>query len=88
LAEEDLGEIWFYFAQEDPIRADNVIEKLIADIERAAEFPAMGRERPEYGAGIRSFPFGVYMVFYRRTESGISVSRILHASRDIDSIMG
>ena len=41
--------------------------------------------------GLRQFsvaaPFGKYVVFYIPTTKGIDVARILHGSRDIDSIL-
>ncbi len=42
--------------------------------------------RPELGEGIRSFPSGNYVIFYRTVEGGIEIMRVLHGARDIEKI--
>jgi toxin ParE1/3/4 len=51
-----------------------------------AKYPEAGRERPEIAAGLRSFPIGKYVLFYRPIHDGVEIVRVLHGSRDIDSI--
>lgn len=46
----------------------------------------MGRARPELATGVRSFPFGRYVIFYAPLDDGIDVVRVLHGARDIDGI--
>jgi toxin ParE1/3/4 len=46
----------------------------------------MGRPRDELASGLRSFPVGTYIVFYRRAKVGIEVARILSGYRDIDAL--
>lgn len=46
----------------------------------------MGRARDELTLGIRSHPFGRYVIFCMPLEDGIDVVRILHSSRDIDVV--
>ena len=48
--------------------------------------PRAGRRRDELMPGLRSFPFGAYVVFYRELHGGIRVIRILHGARDIERI--
>ena len=52
--------------------------------------PEAGRARPELSedlqSDLRSFPFGRYIIFYRLTDNGIAVVRVLHGSRDIPSL--
>lgn len=88
LAEIDLSEIWLFAANENISRADRMIDQLTAKIDYLAEFPEMGKLKPEYGDEMRCFPFGAYLVFYRKRDEGVRVFRILHASRDIESILG
>jgi toxin ParE1/3/4 len=59
-----------------------------------AEMPLIGASR-EYSnpdlAGIRMWQvkgFENYLIFYRTTVAGIEVVRVLHARRDIESILG
>lgn len=44
----------------------------------------MGRERKELAPGLRSLPFGRYVVFFLPVEDGIDVVRVMHGSLDIE----
>ena len=56
LAEQDLEEIWSYVAEDaSPASADRLIDAILDRVELLAEQPRMGRLRPEFGAGVRSF---------------------------------
>ncbi len=59
------------------------IDTITAKAELLATQPQMGRERPELAPGLRSFPVGAFILFYRPTKGGIEVVRVLHGSRDI-----
>ena len=42
-------------------------------------------------AGVRVWPiegFGNYLAFYRPTDDGVEIWRVLHGARDIDSLFG
>ena len=45
----------------------------------------MGRARGELAAGMRSFPFERYIIFYAPVDGGIDVVRVLHSARDVDT---
>ena len=42
----------------------------------------MGCVHPELRPGLRSFPHGDYLIFYRPLRDGVSIVRVLHGSRD------
>ena len=46
----------------------------------------MGRARDELERGVRSSPFGRYVIFYMPGDSGIDIVRVLHSARDIDAL--
>lgn len=48
--------------------------------------PEMERERPELAAGLRSFPVGAFVIFYRPSKDGIEVIRVPRGSRDIPTL--
>jgi toxin ParE1/3/4 len=50
--------------------------------------PAIGRARPEIGAGIRSFVINRYVLSYRPLTgaAGIELVRVLHGARDVDAV--
>jgi hypothetical protein len=45
----------------------------------------MRRAREPSAPGLRSFPFGRYVIFYVPLDDGIDVVRVLHAAREIDA---
>jgi plasmid stabilization system protein ParE len=50
--------------------------------------PAMGRDRPELGAHIRSFVADRHVLFYgpHSRPVGTELVRVLHDARDVDAI--
>ena len=48
-----------------------------------ADQPNSGKARPDLGDGLRSFPVGRYLVFYRPSPVDIDVIRILSSFRRI-----
>jgi len=84
----DLAEIWAYIADDSPARADAFADLLAAKFETLARRPGMGRRRPELAPDIRSFAVGRYVIFYLPLSRGIEVVRVLHGSRDIESLFG
>ncbi len=55
---------------------------------RITRRPLMGRTRDELERGVRSFPFGRYVILYMPADAGIDVVRVLHGARDIDTVFG
>ena len=81
LAEQDLEEIWSYVAEDaSPATADRLIDAIIARFERLAAQPRMGRLRPEFGEGVRSFAVESYVIYYHAED--VLIARILHGRRD------
>lgn len=82
LAEQDLDEIWSYVAEDaSPETADRLIDAIVEQFELLAEQPRMGRLRPEFGAGVRSFTVENHVIYYRH-EGEILIARVLHGRRD------
>ena len=44
------------------------------------------RRRRIPSPGIRSMPFGRYVIFYAPFVDGIDIIRVLHSARDIDAV--
>jgi len=66
LAEQDLEEIWSYLAAEaSPTTAERLIDAIFDRFEVLAEQARIGRNRPEFGEGVRSFVVDCYGVYYR-----------------------
>jgi len=86
-AAQDLDDIDAYHAQYSQTNAARIID----DIERCCQllgrFPGMGRARDDLHPGLRSFPSGRYVIFYRSKPDGSAqIVRVLHGSRDFHAI--
>jgi toxin ParE1/3/4 len=86
-AEVDLEEAWAYIAERNEEAADRLIEAIHERARFQARFPLTGRPREDLAPGLRSFVVSSYVVFFRPVEDTIEVLRVLHGSRDVDSIM-
>jgi len=85
-AKIDLAEIWDYIADDSEDRADSFIDSIDRKFRILADQPNIGRMRDELVEGLRSFPIGRYIIFYRPLPDGIEVIRVLHGARDLDAI--
>jgi toxin ParE1/3/4 len=88
LAADDIAEIWDHIADDSLRAADRWIEQLDEQFVLLASQPLMGRSRDELAPGLRSFPFGRYVIFYEPVEGGIDIVRLLHSARDVDAQFG
>jgi toxin ParE1/3/4 len=87
-AAEDIAAVWDFIADDNPDAADHWVDQLDTQLRLLATQPPMGRARDELAPGIRSFPFGRYLVFYLPISDGIYVVRVLHGTRDVDTAFG
>ena len=85
-SEEDYREIWRFIAADNPDAADNLLRRFDEKLELYARNPGMGTMRENLGQGLRSFPVGNYLIFYRTAENAIELVRVLHGARDLHSI--
>jgi toxin ParE1/3/4 len=88
LAAADIAEIWDYIAEDSIAQADAWVDRLDETLRLLATQPRMGRLREELSPGLRSLPFGRYVIFYEPLNDGIDVVRVLHAARDVDAQFG
>jgi len=84
-AEADLLDIWSYIAQDSPANADILLDRIRDTLNRLAAMPFMAQARFDLAPGLRMFPVGSYLIFFRPIQDGIEVIRILHGKRNITS---
>lgn len=84
-AENDLDDIWWYIAQNNPNSADSFLDRIQENCESLANYPHMGMSRNELKAGLRSHSVGNYLIFYFPLDNGIDIIRVLHGSQDIEN---
>lgn len=82
-AESDLVEIWTFIARDDPATADRLIEQIQQTCQMFAKNRRAGRRRPKLHPVIRSFAVNPHVIFYRLSDGGIEVVRVLRGRRDI-----
>ena len=82
-ADEDLEEIWLFIARDKVTAADRFLDTLLQRASVLAEWPGIGPPCEQFGSMLRSFPVGNYLMFYRPTDDGIELVRVLHGARDL-----
>jgi len=92
-ADRDLDDSRDYIAQDNPEVALRFLSAAGQAFEELARMPRMGSPKEFRNprlAGVRQWrihDFERYLIFYREIEDGIEIIRVLHASRDIESIL-
>jgi plasmid stabilization system protein ParE len=88
-AENDLNQIWDYIAEDNIEAADRVLTALETAFSKLAKTPGMGHVREELAdRRHRFFVVYSYLIVYRYETDRLQVIRILHAARDVQSILG
>jgi toxin ParE1/3/4 len=88
---DDLDEIWFYIAQDDPKAADRVESAILAACRRLSKFPGLGNARMELTS--RSLRFWTvpkypnYSIVYQPETKPLRILGILQGNRDIGPIL-
>jgi len=83
-ADRDISDIFDFSAQTfGYVQAAEYMLSLEACLLRLVDNPALGRERNEIRAGLRSVALASHVVFYRVDDTSVRVVRVLHGSRDL-----
>jgi toxin ParE1/3/4 len=85
-ASRDLEEIEDYISRDNPDAAVRLILLVREKCGLLSQQPGMGRDRSDVLSGLRGFPLGNYVIFYRPATDGIEVVRVLHGARDIPEL--
>jgi toxin ParE1/3/4 len=82
-AEQDLDEIFPYWAKRaTPEVADRLIDSIVDRFWLLGEHPDAGRPSEDIAAGVKCFPAGKYLIYYRATRRGTDILHIFHGARD------
>jgi toxin ParE1/3/4 len=81
----DIAEVWDFIADDSLEQADLWLDRLDEKLKTLAGQPRIGRSRSQLAPGLRSLPFGRYVIFYLPIEDGIDLVRLLHSARDVDA---
>jgi len=86
LAEQDLVEIWYFIAQDDPVAADRLLDLLEEKYKLLADNPHMALARPDIAKELPYHPVGNYLLLYRIISGGIELVRVVHGARDLQTL--
>ena len=86
-ADRDLDDIYDWIAADDPIAAERHVRRIVAAVERLAEFPESGRARPEIGEGARSLGVGRCLVLYRIEGECVEIVRVVHGAQELGGLL-
>ena len=88
-ANQDVNDIWDYIADDNIEAADRVLEALDKAMVRLAKNPGIGHFREEpMDKRHRFFLVYSYLIVYRHETKPLQIIRVLHAARDVQSILG
>jgi toxin ParE1/3/4 len=85
-ADADLIEIADFIARDNVPRALTFVDELEAACAKLVDYPHSGVSRSNIRAGLRSKPYGSYVIFYAVADTIIRIERILHGARDFGTI--
>lgn len=82
-AERDLDEIFVYWATRVGLNvADRLTESIADRFWLVGEHPDAGRPSEEMSPGVKCFPAGKYLIYYRKTRRGVDILHVFHGARD------
>jgi toxin ParE1/3/4 len=85
----ELDEIFVYWARRAGLKvADRLVETLEEHFALLAEFPGIGRFCAEIAAGVRCFPAGKYLIYYRKARGFVQILHVFHGARDQTDMIG
>jgi toxin ParE1/3/4 len=82
-AEADIDDIYLHIALDNVAAADRVVLRILSAEQRLLVFPEIGQARPDLLPGLRHWPVGNYLIFYRITDETLEIVRVVHGARDL-----
>ncbi len=86
-ARADLLRIWkFYVDAASRKTANNVVRRIHEACRVLEDYPLAGRARDKVRAGLRSVVASPHVVFYRVTDVGPEIVRVVDGRQDLDEV--
>jgi len=87
-AERDLDGIFVYWAERASVgAADRLIDAITERFWILGEHPEAGYACKDIGRGVRCFPPGRYLVYYRKGRHGVEIFHVFHGARERKTTM-
>ncbi len=85
---QDLIDIWTEIARDNLDAAERLLDHFEDAFQHVAEFPRMGRARPDLiDLPVRFWTLGNYLIIYRAERSPIEIVRVLNAYRNVGAVL-
>lgn len=82
----DLSEIIDYFVIRNIEAGERFVDEFEKKCKYLANFPNMGRSYASIQPNLRGVPLDGYIIFYRITDSGIEIVRVVSGYRNLESL--
>jgi antitoxin ParD1/3/4/toxin ParE1/3/4 len=88
-AEQDISDIWDYIADDNIEATDRVLSGFEKAMAKLVKNPGIGHWREELTDKRHRFLIVYsYLIVYRHETKPLQIIRVLHAARDVQSILG
>jgi toxin ParE1/3/4 len=82
-AERDLDEIFLYWARRASLGvADRVVNSITDRFWLPGQHPDAGKAAGAIAAGVKCFPAGKYLIYYRKSRRSTDILHIFHGAQD------
>ena len=85
-ARRDLQEILEFIALDKPAAALRHVERLEDACLELAKNPELGAARNDILPRLRVWSVGNYVIFYRPSDDGVEIIRVVHGARDFNEL--
>jgi toxin ParE1/3/4 len=81
-AKRDLDDVFLYWANRaGPQVANRLIDGIVERFWILGQYPGLGRPCDDIARGVKCFPAGKYLIYYRKIRSGVEIAHIFHGAR-------
>ncbi|HVB16971.1 MAG TPA: type II toxin-antitoxin system RelE/ParE family toxin, partial [Stellaceae bacterium] len=79
---------WYIAEQSGSVEiARNAVASITDRFDLLSTYSQLGRNRGDLRPGLRSYPVGDYVIFYRVQRRDVIILRVLHGRRDIERLI-
>lgn len=82
----DMEQILDYLTNTNISAGEKFLEEFSKKCRYLIQFPLMGRSYREIRPYLRGLPMKNYIIFYRLTEQGLEIMRVIKGERDLDAL--
>jgi toxin ParE1/3/4 len=82
-AKQDLDWIFHYWAKRAGLEvADRLVDSITDRFWLLGEYPDAGKPAEDIAAGVKCFPAGKYLIYYRKSRRGTDILHVFHGAQD------